>query len=173
MENQAPSKGIMLNYGAILGIVYVLVSLTVYALGRHLEQDLTMTFVNLLIMLVIIVLGIKKYKATNGGFLSWGQGVKIGIGIALVSAVIGIVYNLIFTSFIEPDFLNQLLEKQRELWAENDMTEEQIEGAESMFNFFASPGMGVAMGLLAATFFGFVFSAIAGAIMKKSPEDQY
>lgn len=173
MENQAPSKGIMLNYGAILGIVSVLVSVTVYALGHHLEQDWKVGLLNFVLMIVILSMGIKKYKESNAGFLSFGQAVKVGVGIAIVSAVIGILYNLIFTNVIEPDFMNQMLDKQRELWAENNMTEEQIESAEGMFKTFSSPAITSAIGIVAAAFFGFIISAIAGAIMKKSPEDQY
>jgi len=173
MENQAPSKGIMINYGAILGIVSVLVSLTVYAMGNHLEQDWKVGLLNFILMIVILSMGIKKYKESNGGFLSWGQGVKVGVGIAVISAIIGILYNLLFTNVIEPDFMNQMLDKQRELWAENNMTEEQIEGAEGMFKTFSNPAITSAIGIVFAAFLGFIISAIAGAIMKKSAEDQY
>lgn len=173
MENQAPSKGIMLNYGAMLGVASVLVSVAVYAMGHHLEQDWRMGLINFALMIIIIALGIKKYKQSNAGWLSFGQAVKVGVGIAIISAVIGIIYNLIFTNVIEPDFMNQLLEKQREIWTENNMTEEQIESAEGMFATFSSPAITSAISIVAAAFFGFIISAIAGAIMKKSPEDQY
>lgn len=173
MENQASSKGIMLNYGAMLGVASVLVSLTIYAMGQHLEQDWKMGLVNFGLMILIISLGIKKYKQSNEGWLSFGQAVKVGVGIAIISAVIGIIYNLIFVNVIEPDFMNQLLEKQRELWNDNNMTEEQIETAEGMFKTFSSPAITSAISIVAAAFFGFIISAIAGAIMKKTPQDQY
>ncbi len=173
MENQAPSKGIMLNYGAMLGVVSVLISLTVYAMGHHLEQDWKVGVLNFVLMIVIISLGIKKYKQSNAGFLSFGQAVKVGVGIAIISAVIGIIYNLVFLNFIEPDFMNQMLDKQREIWQESNMTEEQIESAEGMFETFSSPAITSAIGIVVAAFFGFIISAIAGAIMKKSAEDQY
>jgi len=124
-------------------------------------------------MIVVIILGIKNYKLANSNIISWGQAVKIGVGIAIVSAVIGIIYNLIFVNFIEPDFMAQMLEKQKLAWEEANMTTEQIEGAESMMKTFSSPAITSAIGIIAAAFFGFIISAIAGAIMKRTEEDQY
>lgn len=173
MENQASSKSTMLNYGLVLGVVSVLISLTVYALGKHLDQDWRFGVLNFLAMIVIIVLGIRNFKLANLNIISWGQAVKIGVGIAIISAVIGIIYNLIFANFIEPDFMNQLMEKQRLAWSEANMTEEQIEGAESMMATFSSPAITSAVGIVAAAFFGFIISAIAGAIMKRTEEDGY
>ena len=62
-------------------------------------------------MIVIIVLGIRNFKSVNNNLITWGQSVKIGVGIAIVSALLGIIYNLIFMNFIEPEFMNQMMEK--------------------------------------------------------------
>ena len=53
------------------------------------------------------------------------------------------------------------------------MTEEQIEASKSMMETFSSPAITSAIGIIAAAFFGFIISAIAGAIMKRTEEDQY
>ena len=124
-------------------------------------------------MIVIIVIGIRNFKSVNNNLITWGQSVKIGVGIAIVSALLGIIYNLIFMNFIEPEFMNQMMEKQVVAWEELNMTEEQIEASKSMMETFSSPGITSAIGIVAAAFFGFVISAIAGAIMKRTEEDQY
>jgi|TARA_R110002072_G_scaffold20671_19_gene74692 hypothetical protein len=173
MENQVSSKSTMLNYGLVLGVVSILINLVVYAMGKHLDQDWMVGAIAFIAMIVVIVLGIKNYKLANSNIISWGQAVKIGVGIAIVSAVIGIIYNLIFVNFIEPDFMAQMLEKQKLAWEEANMTTEQIEGAESMMKTFSSPAITSAIGIIAAAFFGFIISAIAGAIMKRTEEDQY
>ena len=56
---------------------------------------------------------------------------------------------------------------------ELNMTEEQIESSKSMMETFSSPAITSAIGIIAAAFFGFIISAIAGAIMKRTEEDQY
>ena len=51
----------------------------------------------------------KKLKFDNGGFMSWGQGVKVGLGVILIGIIISIIYQQIFQNFIEPDFMEQAL----------------------------------------------------------------
>ena len=114
-----------------------------------------------------------NFKSSNNNLITWGQSVKIGVGISIISALIGIIYNLIFINFIEPDFMTLLMEKQVVAWEELNMTEEQIEASKSMMETFSSPAITSAIGIIAAAFFGFIISAIAGAIMKKTEEDQY
>ena len=173
MENQVSSKSTMLNYGLLLGVASIFINLVAYALGIHLDQDWRIGTLGFLAMIVIIVLGIRNFKSVNNNLITWGQSVKIGVGIAIVSSLLVIIYNLIFMNFIEPEFMNQMMEKQVVAWEELNMTEEQIEASKSMMETFSSPGITSAIGIVAAAFFGFVISAIAGAIMKRTEEDQY
>lgn len=173
MESKVSSKSIMLNYGLMLGVISVLVSLTLYATGNLITLGWVAGVISFIAMVIIIVLGIKKFKYENNNLLSFGQAVKVGIGIALISALVGIVYNLIFLNFIEPDFQNQVMEIQRQAWQEANMSTEQIEAAEGMAETFSGPAITSAFSILAAAFFGFIISAIAGAIMKRSESDGY
>ncbi|MFY0603267.1 MAG: DUF4199 domain-containing protein [Flavobacteriaceae bacterium] len=173
MENQASSKSIILNYGLVLGVIGILTSLALYATGNLIEMNWLNGVVGFVAMIVIIILGIKKFKADNGGYLSFGQGVKVGMFIALLSAVISIIYNQVFINFIEPDFMNQMLEVQKTTWEEANMTQEQMEAAEGMFETFSSPLITSLFAIVGAAFFGFIISAISAAVMKKSAEDQY
>jgi hypothetical protein len=173
MENQASSKSIILNYGLYLGIISVLVSLVLYATGNHLQPHWSVSVLNAIIMIVMIVMGMKKFKTDNGGFMSWGQAVKIGVGLTVVSTLIVIVYNLIFMNFIEPDFMNQMAAVQEQAWIDQGMTSEQIDGAKEMMQKFQGPVISSAIGLVFAAFISFIISAIAGAIMKQSAENQY
>ena len=173
MENKVSSKSIMMNYGVILAVVSILLNLTFYATGTLLTMGWLAGIIGFVAMIIILVMGIKKFKDENGGFLSFGQAVKIGVGIAIFSALIGVVYNLVFNNFIDPEFQNQMMDVQRQAWADANMTSEQIEAAESMASTFSSPAITSAVQIVAAAFFGFIISAISGAIMKKSEEDGY
>ena len=64
-------------------------------------------------------MGIKKFKVDNYNLLSFGQAVKIGVGISIISALLTIVYNQVFANFIEPDFMNQIYEIERAKWVVN------------------------------------------------------
>ncbi|MCK5678789.1 MAG: DUF4199 family protein, partial [Flavobacteriaceae bacterium] len=73
MENQpVPSKNVILNYGLYLGIASILVSVILYALGMHYDQDWKQGTFGFIIMVAIIFLGLKKYKELNNGYLTIG-----------------------------------------------------------------------------------------------------
>tara|TARA_B110000046_G_scaffold209_1_gene293 strand:+ start:632 stop:1153 length:522 start_codon:yes stop_codon:yes gene_type:complete len=173
MENQVSSKNVILNYGLYYGIVSILLSLSLYAMNMHLEGGTISIVFAIAVILAFPILGIYKFKKDNSGFITWGQSVKIGIGIILVGVLIAIIYNHIFTTFIEPDFYNQMTEIQRQGLIDAGLTQDQIEAQFKISSMFQGTILGDAVGLLFFAFVGFVISAIAGAIMKRTEEDQY
>ncbi len=173
MENQANSKNIILNYGLYLGIIGVFIHLAFYATGTLMKFGWLNGIIGFVAMIALIILGIKKFKTDNGGFLTFGQALKVGVGIALISAVVSTIYTLLFTNVIEPDFQTQMMEVQRQAWMDAGMTNEQIEASEAMAKKFSSPVITAPLALVVSAFFGFIISAIAGAIMKKTEENQY
>lgn len=169
MENQqTPTKKIILNYGGILGIVSVLISVTLYALGMQYEQDWKTGSIGIIAMAVIIFLGIKKFREFNEGYLSIGEALKTGIGIALIGALISVAYSLIFLNFIEPDFMANTMAKAEVDMIEKfpQLTDEQIEQQISMMKKFSTPAITSAIAIVFSLFFGFVFSLISGFILK-------
>jgi hypothetical protein len=165
MENQVSSKSIILNQGLYLGIVSILINLVVYALGNHLQPHWSVSILFFVALTGFIVMGMKQFKSGNGGFMSWGEAVKIGVGLTMISAVIVTIYNQIFMNFIEPDLVQQ--------WIDAGLSSDQIETSKEMMEKFQGPIITSAAGLLVSAIFGFIVSAIAGAIMKESAEDQY
>tara|TARA_B110001454_G_scaffold172786_1_gene163891 strand:+ start:239 stop:760 length:522 start_codon:yes stop_codon:yes gene_type:complete len=173
MENQASSKSLIINYGIYLGVTTVIINLIMYAMGMHLDPHWSVSVISGIFFVGFIVLGIKKYKESNEGFLSWGQGVKVGVGISIIAALIGVIYNYIFMSFIEPNFMAEVMEIQNQKLIDQGQTEEQIEAINKMGEAFQSPTLMAAMGIIGSAIGGFVVSAIVAAIMKKTEEEQY
>ena len=174
MENQQnSSKKVILNYGLILAGISILLHVALYAMGKHLEQDWKTTVLSIALTTVVLVLGIKKFKESNNGFLTLGEGLKVGIGIALVSTVIYIIYTMLFMNVIAPETMDQSLEIAREKLLENpNMSEDQIDAALEMQKKFSSPGILAAVMLVFSLFISFVISLIASLVMQKK-EDQY
>ena len=174
MENQKSSATqTMLNYGLILGFVSILMSVGIYAMGMIYDQGIAVMLVSFVIMAVVIFLGLKNFKVGNGS-LTLGQSLKIGLGIALVGAIISIIYNQIFINFIEPDFMENMMKvgEQKMLEQNPNMTDEQLEMAKGMQEKMSSPLIGIAMGIIGSLFFGFIISLIEGLILKSpSVED--
>ena len=173
MENQVNSKGFIVNNGVILGVASIILSLIMYATGSHIDPHWSTSIVSAALFIGIIVYGTKKFKEANGGFMSWGQGVKIGVGIAVLAGLLVVVYKYIFMSFIEPDLLSQMIELQNQKMLDGGMTEEQIEAANEMGKSFQTPAIMAAMGIIGYAIGGFIVAAITSAIMKKSEEEAY
>jgi hypothetical protein len=173
MENeQKPTNKTALYYGVILGIATILVSVILYALGMHYDQDWKQSTFSILVIAVITFIGIKKFKELNGGLLSLGQAIKTGLGIALIGGIISIIYTFIFINYIEPDFLTKIAEIQEQTMLDRfpDLTDEQIENQMEMMKKFSSPGLIAAISIVYMLFIGFIASLISGLILKKKEE---
>ena len=101
--------------------------------------------------------------------MTLGQAIKLGLGIALIAGIIGVIFNYLLMNVIEPDMINQIMEKQQEAMIESNpnMTDQQLEAASEMTAKFMTPGMMAAFGLIGSLFFGFIISLITGLVMKR------
>ena len=93
----------------------------------------------------------------------------------LIGGIIGLIYTYIFMTFIEPNFMSNMMELQQQKMLETrpNMTDEQVEAAMGMAKKFSGFWVIAIAGLLWSVFIGFVISLITGLIMKKTPEQDY
>ena len=174
MENQEITpKQIMLNYGLLLGFASILISVALYAMGKTYDPHWSVGIVSIGVTVVVIILGIKKIKELNGGFLSLSEALKTGLGIALISGLITVIYLLIFTNFIEPEYYARMMEMQQQkmLEAYPNFTDEQLEASMEMAKKMSGPVMTSAITIIGSLFFGFIIALIGGLIMKRTDED--
>ena len=120
-------------------------------------------------MIGVIMFGIYKFREANGNKLTISEAIKVGIGISLIGAIIGIVYQMIFINLIEPDFMANMMEAQKmEMITQNpNMSQEEIDKAVSMMEKFSGPFLSAAIGLIGGLFLGLIISFIGGLILKK------
>ena len=171
MNPKNPSlKSIIITYGLLLGGIFVVFQLMLFFLDMHYKNDTTAGIVSLVIMIGIMLYAFLQYRKSNEGFLSLGEALKMGIGIALVSALIGIVYTQILINVLDPDTMQKQMELSMEtLKAENpEIPQEALETARSMQEKMSSPLILTAIQIVFALFFGFIISLIGGLIVKKS-----
>lgn len=166
------SKGIIINYGVLLGILSVVLGVIMYVTNAYLNPSFYFSIVSFLIMVVVIVLGIRTYKTANQSYLSLTEALKLGLGIALIGGIIGAIWQLLLMTVIEPDYMMQMADVQREVMLERfpNMTDSQIDDAMAMNEKFTSPWIMMATAIIGSLFFGFIISLVAGLIMKnKNP----
>jgi len=174
MENQTTStKQVALTYGLILGFVSVIIQVIIYAMGKQYEKHTYVGIGSFLIMVVFISYGIFQFKKQNGGYLSFGEGLKTGIAIALIAGLISIIYSYVFMNFIEPDFMSNMMQIQQDkmMQMNPNMTDEQMNTAMTMAKKFSTPWVMMAFGLLYSAFIGFIISLVATLVMKKNKEE--
>ena len=174
MENQPAlsKKSLMLNYGILMGVSTIVISVLNYAFGNTYEPHWSINVVSALAIIAIIVLGIKKLKEVQNGFLSVGDAIKTGLGVTVIGALISMVYMYLFTKFIEPEFITNIVELNRTktLEAAPQITDEQLEMSSNMTrDYFYAFTFGVIV--IFNLFIGFLTGLVAGLVMKNTEED--
>ncbi|MGB3775815.1 MAG: DUF4199 domain-containing protein [Leeuwenhoekiella sp.] len=172
-EQKIKTNKIALNFGVILGIISILLAVILYITDNLLKQSWVTSVVGFLITIGVIVYALSTFKKANGGFMSLTEALKIGVGVALIGGLIAGMYNVIFLTYIEPDFTEQIVEQQRMTLTEEypNFTEDQINQSLDMTRKFSKPWISLAFYVILNLFFGFIISLIAGLVMKK--EDPY
>lgn len=170
MENQTNPKQTIINYGLILGVASIFLSLGIYASGMDLiNQPTWIKVVSYIIFIAAIIMGMLKFKALNNNFLSLGQAMKIGVGIALIGGLVSAVYTFIFFNFMEPDMITQIAVTAEEQMLEKnpEMSDEQIDTAMGITKMFMTPFMIATMTIIGSLFMGTIIALIGGLILKK------
>lgn len=169
MEKTKPKTGkYALTYGLILGAISVVFILMLYSLDMHYQGGSMVMGVSILITLAVMVIGLMQFKKDNNGFMSFGEGLKIGVGIGLVAGIIGILFNQILAGLIDPEMMNKAMEYQKGLLAESSkMTPDQIEAQMETIKKFSTPSMQIVFGLVYSVVVSFLLSLIPALILKK------
>lgn len=165
--NVTPGKHAV-SYGIILGVILILISIIMYVTGMALEGTQWPMYLYYLIFPITLILAIKSFKKENGGFLSISEALKVGMAAAVISAIIFLLYSLVFNYLIEPNWSEQVIDATRDKMNEmGNLTEAQVEQSLEFVKWGANPLIGGAIWLAMSAFFGLIYSLIAGAIMKQ------
>lgn len=169
METTPSLKSTILQYGILLGIISVVFGLMIYFLDMHYTQEASIGVVSIVITIAVIALGQYNFRKENDGFLSFGEALKIGLGIALISGIIGVTYQMILVNVIDPNTIDKMMEITQNKLIEDqpEISQEQLDQIIDMQRKFSSPGMMAAFGLIGSLFIGFVISLISGLILKR------
>ncbi|MFI1743736.1 DUF4199 domain-containing protein [Thalassobellus sediminis] len=157
-----------INYGLILGIIIMLISIITYSNGMALDGVQWPNTIYYVIFPVVIIYAISNYKKKNNGILSLATAIKIGLLIGVISALVYAIYGLIFNYIIDPEFMGQVIERTGEKLMENpNLSPEIVEKQLEMMKKFQNPFLGSAVWVAFSAIFGLIYSLIGGLVMKK------
>lgn len=171
------TKNIILQYGFIFGILSIALSVIAYVGGYIYTADwapkIVISIVSIALTVAVVVMGLRVFKHQNNGFMSLSQALKIGLGITLIGGIIAVIYQYVFMTVIEPDYMTKVLDLQMNVMLEQnpDMTQQQLDLAREMTQKMSTPMITSAIGVVSYLFFGFIVSLIAGLVMKKTPSE--
>jgi Protein of unknown function (DUF4199) len=167
MENTATpvtTTSVGVRYGLLTGLVSVIFSFLQLSLIDDPETPLR--WLSLVILAVGIWLAHKQFKQLNNGFMSYGQGLGTGTILATVSGVIGGVFSYIYFTFIDPTYMQRVMDLTRSRMEEKGMDDAQVDQAMAMAEKFSGPMSTTIFAVLGALLIGFIISLVISAITK-------
>jgi hypothetical protein len=155
------------RYGLIGGLILVVIGLVGMLTGlsspANWVMSLVFTFVVIAIYVITMVLAVKQDRNENlGGYITFGRAFWVAIGTALLMGLIGLIFNVIYLGFIDPDYMMRIADDLRGTYEQFGMNEEQIEEALRRANATGDTSLG---SLLKTQAMGYVFGAVMGAII--------
>ena len=173
-ENVSPWST-ALRYGGLTALAVIVVQLITHLMGytdpaRGQEpMAMVLSLLSFVVWIAGIVMAVKAYRTAVGGYLSFGKAFQAAFFTILIAALVSLVWNILFTSVIEPDFYQNLLDGMRDAMEEQGAPDETIDMMMGYYEILFSPFIGPLAGLVSAAIGGSIVALIVGAIMKKDP----
>ena len=169
METNPPKTGkFSLNYGLILGGLGVIFALMLFMSDAHTSQSPVNSIISIVLSIAVIFWGILNFRKANDGFLTMGQALKLGAGIALVAGIVSVLYTILLSNVLDPDFPAKVMDARLAEVA-GDLTPEQLQQQKEMglkFWWFGYPVI-----LNHNIIIGLVIGLVGGLIFKKAQPD--
>lgn len=170
MEENEPKTGkYALNFGLLLGVVSVIFAFMLYTADMHYQGGIPIMLISLSLSLAALIIAMIQFKKANSGYMTFGQALKIGVGVCLIGGIIGIIFNQIMANVIDPDMMAKAMEFQKnQLLETTKMTVEQVDAQMEMGKSFSTPTMQIVFGLIFSVVIGFVLSLVPALVLKKN-----
>lgn len=165
-------KKTVIKFGRFAFLTAAILFLLALVLGKNLSygaQEI-IGYSSIVISLVFVFFGIKNYRdQENGGLISFGRALKIGMFITLFAALGFAIIDFIYTSFINPEFLEQYTQHMSEslenTYSGEELATKKAELTSSMEQM--SSGFMAFIMFSTVVLIGFVISLISSLILNK------
>jgi hypothetical protein len=174
MENttQENKWQIIAKFGLIYTLLSVALNLVMYISGTQISLKYLNSALNLGIVLGSIYFGMQAVKnETQNGFSTYGQAFKAGMFISLCASVLLTIYFYVFLTYIDVDFMSNMITETKRQLIESGATEDEIEAQMKVLSYVKSPWVLNLGGFIGNFFYGIVASLIVAFIVKREDPD--
>lgn len=174
----SPAKSAVM-YGVLFGVIMILEFVISYVIDvdpvSNPSYGIILNVLNMLILPILLIsLGLSNYKKINGGFLTLGESLKIGVTICIVAAILTGIFQSVF-NLIFPDYVEDVIRKTRTVMLQNnpEMPAQGLEMGLSWTRKFMQPEIMIPFLAVMYSLIGLIYSLIIGAIVKKEKPQSF
>ena len=159
------------RYGLLTGLVSIIISFGIYAL--ELEQNSAVRFLTMVVLVGGIVLAMRSFKEQNGGFMSYGQGLGVGMVVSSVVGLLSGAFAYLYTTVVDPGVITRMMDKARaDMEAKGTMSDAQIDQALTWSAKFTTGPYMLLFSVLFTLILGLLISLVAAAFVK-NPKPEF
>lgn len=164
-----------LRYGLILSFTHIIINLVFFIIDPDTMGGSKMSVLGIVQLLLVAVISIyvlyhatvKRRDDELGGHITYGKSLSFMMTTALPAAFVISVYTFIFFKYLNPGFMDKIMDLEAQKMYDKGMSEEQIDQAMGMAKKMSSPAMITVFGMLGSLFWFFVYALIAAIFTKK------
>ena len=167
MEEKAPFWKPALIYGAIVGVVGILIAVVLYILNAQFKT--WAAIVSILVSISVLTYCLRAYRNEYlGGFASYGKLVLMTLSIAVISGLLSAGYTYVLVNYIDEDYVEKAKQFTIEKISENPrLSEAQLDTIIERTENKTTNASTVRRGLIAGIVFTFIIGLVASAFLKR------
>lgn len=154
----------------LTGLVSVIISFGIYAL--ELETYTAVRFLTTAVLIVGIILAMRSFKDQNAGFMSYGQGVGVGLVVSGVVGLLSAIFMYVYTTLVDPDVLTRIMDKTRADMEAKGMADAQVDQAMALSGKFMNGPFMALSAIVITIIIGLVVSLLVAAFVK-NPKPEF
>ena len=158
------------TYGSVL--IAILFSLSLY-IGEYFSYSAreVIGYTTMVLSLSFIFFGIKHYRdQENGGVVSFGTSLKMGVLISLIVSLVFGIIDVIYIEFINPEFMTEYYAHSVETLKNSvppEEFQEKLKELEAQKEFFSSSFMSFLVMSMTVFVLGFIISLISALFLQR------
>lgn len=169
----------VLVFGSISGIIssiWVLLAMTALPEDMHMSTGMILGYTSMIIANIFLVVGVKNYRDKyNGGFITFGKALGVGLLIALLGATFYVVTWLIYfyasgTDFMEV-YTQSVLADLEKSGASPAVIAQQAKEMKEFMIMYQNPFFNAAITYMEILPVSLLFAFITALIMKRKPKN--